>query len=111
MRDRPGDGHGGSQRHPRDRDRAVAGRVVERPVITGDQPGGLRCVRDHHRADGVQRRREGPVDVVVIGSGARQQDGRHPDKINTHRTIVHRMCIPERTGLPWLTSSRKAVIR
>ena len=54
----------------------VPGGVVERLAIAGDEPGRLRRRRDHHRPDVVERGGKRPVDVVVVGAGARQQDRR-----------------------------------
>ena len=48
----------------------------------------LRKVRDAVRPDAVQGHRKRPVDVVIVGSGARQKDRRHATQTDRHHTIV-----------------------
>ena len=112
MGQRPRRGHRGADGHPADGDRGAPGRVVERVAVAVDEPARLRGRRHNDRPDVVQGRRKRPVDVVIVGSGAGQQNRRDTAKIDRHQMIVPRSStrrrgdpaprgISEPRGLPW----------
>ena len=60
----------------------------------------LRRRGDDDRADLVQRGGKGPVDEVVVGSGAGQQNGGDTAQIDRHHTIVPGRQIPAAAARP-----------
>ena len=97
---------------PPTRDRGGPCRVVERIAVAVDEPVRLRGRRHDDRPDIVQGIGKRPVDVVVVGSGAGQQNRRDTAQIDRHQTIVPCSStrrrgdpaprgISEPTGLPW----------
>ena len=88
MGQRPRGGDRGADRHPADGDRRPPRGVVERIEVAVDEPVRLRRRRHDDRADIVQSGGKRPVDVVVVGSGAGQQNRRDTAQIDRHHTIV-----------------------
>ena len=85
---RPRGGDRGADGDPADRDRFRPRCVVHRVAVAVDEPIRLRRRRDDNRAHAVQCGGKRPVDVVIVGSGARQKDRRHATQTDRHHTIV-----------------------
>jgi hypothetical protein len=88
-----------------------AGSTVELLAEPVDQAVRLRRRGDDDRADFMQRGGKGPVDEVVVGSRAGEQNGGDTAQIDRHHTIVPGRDISGAAGRPDVAYRHQQVYR